>query len=227
MPEGAFIVLEGIDGAGTTTQVDRLAIALRERGVLTVTTREPSGGPVGTFLRRIMRGEVLADLPAAAMALLFAADRLDHLAGEVEPNLARGAVVLCDRYDLSTLTYQSATHPEGEHVAPWLRAINSRARRPDLTIVLDVPADIAEKRRAARGGAEELFERRELQAQLAGLYAQAERLLPGDRIVHVDGNRSPEEVAATVLEVTLAHLDGPGPLPSSRPKSWPLSDDDL
>lgn len=224
---GQLIVLEGIDGSGTTTQVDLLATALRKRGVLTVTTREPSGGPVGTFLRRIMRGEVLADLPAAAMALLFAADRLDHLGGEVEPDLARGAVVLCDRYDLSTLTYQSATHPEGERVAPWLRAINARARRPDLTIVLDVPAAVAEKRRAARGETAELFEKSELQRRLAWLYAQAERLLPGDRIVHVDGNRSPEKVAATVLEVTLAHLDAPGPLRSPRPNSWPLGDDDL
>lgn len=200
---GKFIVLEGIDGAGTTTQATQLVTALAHRGSPVVLTREPSVGPIGREIRSLLRG---GGLDPETMALLFAADRLDHLAREVAPALARGAVVVCDRYDLSTLTYQSATHPEGSAIVPWLRGINARARRPDLTIVLDVPAEVAEARRAERGGPEEIFERRDLQRRLAQLYAGAEELVPGDRVAHIDGSRSQEEVAAAVLEATLGCL---------------------
>lgn len=201
---GKFIVLEGIDGAGTTTQATQLVLTLLQRNVHAVRTREPSIGPVGRQIRSLLRGGEQVD--PETMALLFAADRLDHLAREVAPALARGAVVVCDRYDLSTLTYQSATHPEGSAIVPWLRGINARARRPDLTIVLDVPAEVAEARRAERGGPEEIFERRDLQRRLVQLYASAEELVPGDRVAHIDGSRSQEEVAAAVLEATLGCL---------------------
>jgi dTMP kinase len=202
MKPGKLIVLEGIDGAGTTTQQRFLDTALSYRGLDVEVTREPTFGPIGNLLRDVM-GRRMRAFGAEAMALLFAADRLDHLAREVEPALARGAVVICDRYDLSTLTYQAATHPDGEAIVPWLRAINSRARRPDLTIVVDVAPEVAAERRAARGGPAELFEQTELQARLARLYARAELLSPGDRIVHVNGDRSEQEVAADVLRVAL------------------------
>src|SRR6185503_20411145 len=107
---GALIVLEGVDGAGTTTQVRLLAERLRARGSRVHTTAEPSSGPIGKLLRRALSGRLTdGDAPDAArpswqtLALLFAADRLDHLAREVEPELAAGAIVLCDRYDHSTL----------------------------------------------------------------------------------------------------------------------------
>jgi dTMP kinase len=121
----------------------------------------------------------------ASLALLFAADRLDHVAREIEPALARGVCVISDRYDLSSLIYQSATAPVGDEVLPWIRALNLRARRPDLTLVLDISAEVAAERRKARGGEAELFEELELQRRLAGLYAQAERFVPGDALVHV------------------------------------------
>jgi dTMP kinase len=118
---------------------------------------------------------------------------------EIEPALAAGAAVVCDRYDLSSLAYQSATAPGGELVLPWLRALNQRARRPDVTLVFDVDPALAEARRARRGGPPELFERRELQRQLAGLYASAERLVPADRVEYVDANGSLAEVTASVV----------------------------
>ena len=203
---GKLIVIEGIDGAGTTTQATQLVLALLARNVHAVRTHEPSIGPAGGLIRSLLR--MGAQVDPEAMALLFAADRLDHLAREVEPALARGAVVVCDRYDLSTLTYQTATHPKGKAILPWLRAINSRARRPDLTIVVDVPAELAEQRRSARGQAAELFERRELQERLAGLYAESEVLSPGDRVVHIDGSRSQKDVAEVVLRYSLACIEG-------------------
>jgi dTMP kinase len=138
------------------------------------------------------------------MALLFAADRLDHLEAEVRPAIARGAMVISDRYDLSSLAYQSATAPPGdpgrrEEVTAWIRELNRPARRPDLTLVLDVRAEVAAQRRASRGGVRELYEGLELQARLAEAYAHAEKLVPGDRLVHIDGNQAVASVLATAL----------------------------
>jgi dTMP kinase len=106
--------------------------------------------------------------------------------------------VICDRYDLSSLAYQSATAPDGAAALPWLRMLNQRARRPDVTLVFDVDASIAEARRARRGGPPELFERRELQRRLAALYAKAEALIPGDHIVHLDAGGTLAEVEQNV-----------------------------
>src|SRR4051794_39709628 len=112
-PAGRFIVIEGLDGAGTTTQTERLATRLREEGHRVLTTREPSDGPVGMLLRQALTGRLTlpgahAPLADETLALLFAADRTDHLASRVEPALGRGEVVLCDRYVLSSLAYQGA-----------------------------------------------------------------------------------------------------------------------
>src|SRR4029078_3251661 len=110
MPGPLFIVLEGIDGSGTTTQLGRLGDHLTSRGRRAHTTREPSAGPVGRLLREILLGgHRLPDGAPAdrrAMALLFAADGRDHLRREIEPALAAGTDVVCDRYLLSSLAYQ-------------------------------------------------------------------------------------------------------------------------
>lgn len=192
---GKFIVLEGIDGSGTTTQGNLLALALAREGVRAIFTHEPSKGPFGQSLRQLLSGT--AEDPSRAwdcMALLFAADRLDHVAREIEPALGSGVTVVCDRYDLSSLAYQSATSPAGEAALPWLRALNARAPRPDLTLVLDIDPELAEQRRALRGGPAELYEKRELQRRLAEIYAAAENLVPGDRMAHVPADGSVEAV---------------------------------
>jgi dTMP kinase len=197
---GRFIVLEGIDGAGTTTQGEALVAAFERAGQRALFTHEPSRYPVGLLLRQLLVGTAGVERPDwDGMALLFAADRLQHVQLEIEPALAAGAAVVCDRYDLSSLAYQSATAPDGERALPWLRALNQRARRPDVTLVFDVDPALAEERRARRGGLPELFERRELQRRLAELYASAERLVPGDRVEYVDANGTLEEVTASVV----------------------------
>lgn len=218
MKQGCFFVVEGIDGSGTTTQAALLAEALRAREHEVVLTHEPTDRAVGTQIRAALQrrltlpsGEPVS-LPPASLALLFAADRLDHLANVVEPALARGAIVVSDRYLLSSLVYQSATDPTGPAALEWLRAINSRARTPDLTIVLDLPAAVGEARRRQRGGPEEIFEQRSLQERLATLYAQAERLVPGARVAHVPAEKSKEEVQAAVLEAVLGWLERGGSL---------------
>jgi len=202
---GWFIVIEGIDGCGSTTQVRRLATELRARGRTVVTTCEPTAGPVGALIRQALRrqlGDSSGDqrsLDWATLALLFAADRVDHNRTVIEPALAREQIVISDRYDLSSLAYQSATADSGSQALPWIRQLNSRARRPDLTVVLDVSAEVAGERRLRRGANTELFEVDELQRRLAAVYARAEELVPGDRVCHVRGEASETAILADVL----------------------------
>jgi len=209
---GRFIVLEGVDGAGTTTQTRLLAQALQARGVLVHTTAEPSAGPIGVLLRRALSGTLVeADEQAPSwttLALLFAADRLDHVQREIAPKLAAGVTVICDRYDHSTLAYQSVGGGGPEAIG-WLRELNRHAPRPDVCFVLDVPAEVAAARRQARKGKPEIFDSGALQRRLGAFYAQLERWFAGEAIVHVDGTQP----AATVTAAMAARLDALPPAP--------------
>jgi dTMP kinase len=204
MAEGKLIVLEGVDGAGTTTQCARLCAALQARTSVR-DTREPSIGPVGALLRQALTGRWVSPVAGATqpphwvtLALLFAADRQDHLEVEVLPLLAAGTSVVSDRYYHSSVAYQSLSAGAGSDAVGWIRELNRHARRPDLTIVLDVPAAVAEERRKLRGG-RELFDDAGLQRRLVDFYARLDSHFPGENIAHVAGDRSPDEVAAAVL----------------------------
>jgi dTMP kinase len=201
-----FIVLEGIDGAGTTTQTARLTAALRARNIPSLETRQPSDGPLGMLLRQMLKGRIVAAGGGAPdwrqLGLLFAADRLDHVQAELLPNLEGGRWVVCDRYDYSSIAYQSATavqsgSPAADAVA-WLRELNRHAPRPDLTIVLDVSPQVARVRRAARAGSPEIFDDDPFQAQLSAFYAQIDAHFAGDRIEHVDGDGDADSVFAAL-----------------------------
>lgn len=208
MNRGVFIVIEGVDGAGKSEQVKQLAERLNAAGRRVIITREPSGGPVGVSIRKVLKGS--ARLYWRAMALMFIADRADHLAREVEPALGRGAIVVCDRYDLSGLCYQSASAPDGEGEATiaWLLAAGAVFRRPDLTVLLELPVEAAASRRQARGGAPELYERDDFLVKVAAAYGCAERMFPGDNIIRVDGAGSPDEVAARVYAAVAPLIAG-------------------
>lgn len=208
---GVFVVVEGIDGSGSTTHTKLLGKALRQRGLKVVETCEPSPGPIGALIRQVLQRRLfVADATGprafawSTMALLFAADRMDHLDSTIVPALREGAVVLSDRYDLSSLAYQSVTAPNGEKVVPWIRELNAAALRPDLTVVIDVSVEVAEERRRARGGLEEMFESRELQTKLCAVYDQAEELVPADRLAHVNGVGAVSDVAADILHAVTA-----------------------
>jgi dTMP kinase len=210
MSNGRFIVLEGIDGAGTTTQCGLLAKRLRKEGVAVRTTREPSDGPVGTTIRQILAGRIVGAggrAPGwATMALLFAADRMDHVEAEIEPFLGQGGVIISDRYDASSLAYQSVSSGRGgEATVEWIRTLNKNARRPDVTIVLDVSAEVAVTRREARGDAAQLYEQNELQRALCVFYKDLQRHIPNDRVVVVDGTGN---VDATAEKVYAAYKTG-------------------
>ncbi len=201
---GKFVVLEGLDGAGTTTQAARLAEALRARGVHVRLTREPSDGPIGMMVRQVLTGRIVS--PAgrapgwATMALLFAADRMDHVESEIEPFLLAGGTVISDRYDASSLAYQSVVSGRGgSETVEWIRALNRHALRPDLTIGLDVLPDVAAARRQGRGEPVQLYEQNEVQRALAVFYKDLERHMRGDRVAVLRADGPVEEVHAQVL----------------------------
>ena len=205
---GHFIVLEGIDAGGTTTQCAALADVLRSRGYDVTVTCEPTGGAIGKQIRSWLA--VGADRPSAhALALLFAADRLEHIDREILPALARGEVVICDRYFWSSFAYQGL-----DCELSWLAAINEEALRPDLAIWLNVPLVKTLRRSAARlteGTPEECFDPPELQVRLhdaynsfANLPAQGFEALEG--LVEIDGDRSITAVTYLLLERCVSEL---------------------
>jgi dTMP kinase len=197
---GRFIVLEGLDGAGTTTQSRLLGERLRRLGRRAHVTAEPSGGPVGALLRQVLQRRINGGagdgFDPDALALLFAADRLDHLSAEVLPRLAAGEDVVSDRYTLSSLAYQSLTTGDGG----WVKTINGRARAPDLTIFLRVRAGLALGRRRGAGTTPELYEVDAFQRRVARSYERALAALRagGQRIEVLDGEAPVEAVAEAV-----------------------------
>ncbi len=199
---GLFIALEGIDGAGTTSQAQHLRGWLHARGREVHITRQPSDLPIGRLLRQALAGEppLGGGLHAQTMALLFAADRLDHVAREVRPQLQQGAVVISDRYVLSSIVYQSATAPADAGFAfeGWVRSLNRCAPAPDLTLLIDVDPEIAAKRRASRAGPQEIYETDDLQRELARRYRAARSDERVGRLVTIDGNGSLAQVSAAV-----------------------------
>lgn len=200
MNRGLFIVLEGIDGAGTTTQCRRLSERLgSEHPGLDVTiTAEPTTRPVGRMIRDVLKGRLTGTTPSGesspfdlrALALLFAADRLDHVVSEVEPLLAGGHVVLADRYVLSSLAYQGMDAPRD-----WVAGINRFAPRPDVTFFIDVPPEVAWQRIRSARSEQDLFETPDTLNRVAAAYREAIDLVDRDGLVELDGTLSETEVS--------------------------------
>lgn len=197
MSKPRFIVLEGIDGSGTTTQLGLLEKHLIARGRRVLATREPSQGPIGRLLREILLGgHRRADgspVDGLAMALLFAADRRDHLSREIEPALAAGFDVVSDRYLLSSLAYQ-AQEAERDWVATLARAV----RRPDLTLLLDLPIEVAAARRREAGRVDERYDADAIQTAVAVRYRE---LVAGDPLtLTLDARGAIDDVARAVAD---------------------------
>ena len=196
-----LIVLEGLDGAGTTTQARRLFHHLGARGAKAHLTREPSDGPIGRLIRELLTGRHAipdAAIRQSTFSLLFAADRLDHLQREVEPQLAAGAMVISDRWYHSSLAYQGTGADRD-----WITQLNARARCPDLTIFLQVRPEIAAQRRVAAGRVQELFEDLQTQVEVEAGYRAtiAELTTQGERIEVIDGELPPDAVFQEIVRL--------------------------
>jgi dTMP kinase len=209
---GRFLVLEGLDGAGTTTQSHRLAGWMREQGRRVHVTAEPSAGPIGALVRQVLtrrvKGAGEEGFDAGALALLFAADRLDHVAGEIGPRLADGWDVVSDRFTLSSLAYQTLTCGD----APWVEAINARALAPDATLFLAVGARTALRRRFAASATREIFEVPAFQSRVARAYQDGIRRLRacGQRVEVIEGEQPIEDVTVALQRVVGQLLARPG-----------------
>lgn len=156
--DGKLIVIEGIDGAGLSTQTAAVKEALEHEGYKVCKTKEPTDGPSGAVIRLALTHRI--SLTAHSFALLFAADRMDHLHYEIVPELEKGTTVICDRYFFSNIAYQGT-----ELDRAWIKELNRDCLLPDATFFLDVDPYVSEDRRSVRHRAE-YFEKRETLARI-------------------------------------------------------------
>lgn len=178
---GKFIVLEGLDGAGLSTQSVLLENHLKLRGLKTMLTKEPTNGLLGGIIKASLKGEWKTSYKS--LQLLFCADRAHHLENEIEPALLDGRIVISDRYLFSTLAYGYASNVNYK----WLRYINLNFRLPDLAILLDVTADTSLSRISGGRSNLELFEHKEKLSKVRQAYLHAAKEF---HIKVVDGNGS-------------------------------------
>ena len=199
MRAGRFITFEGGEGTGKSTQVRRLAERLRETGREAVLSREPGGSPGAEEIRRLLvTGEADRWTSTAETLLLYAA-RSDHLDRLIRPALARGAWVLCDRFADSTRAYQGAAGGVSPRLLTDLERDVLEQDRPDLTLVLDMPADAGLHRASGRGGHENRFESKALafHDRLREAFLEIAVAEP-ERCVVIDASAEPDAVAEAV-----------------------------
>ena len=197
---GKFIVFEGLDGAGTTTQAKLLSQYLEQENWPVIVTSEPTQGPMGLILRLLLSNRLtftsytpeMEILSNNSIALLFAADRLDHLRQTIVPKLEEGVIVICDRYFASSYAYQMGNNKKS---LKWLETINSKCIIPDLTIFLNTSLTVCEKRRTTNRWYQELYEKPEILKQVAQNYEYVmEQLDSKMDIKTIDGTPSEKVV---------------------------------
>ena len=190
--KGVFICIEGLDGCGKTTQA-KLLVEKLQKSHTAVYTAEPSGGKIGTFIRnRILYGEKRP--PTDVEALLFAADRIEHVENEIKPALALGQLVISDRYVYSSLAYQGAAGLSLE----WIEKVNEHALKPDLAVFIDVDPKTVMRRLKPR---KSVMENMETQQKVRDVYL---KFVAKGELARIDGDKPLSEVAdalsATVLK---------------------------
>ncbi len=216
---GKFIVVEGADGAGTTTQAKEITGWLTDKGHKVLQTFEPTGGAVGSVIRKMLTKEI-EPLNWKAMYYLFAADRLHHINEHIIPALIEGITVVCDRYYPSTLVYQSLSggtigskermdklYSEmfGFHLSSFDLEHQKRGcvtvLEPDVILLLDVDHNVLKARRDSRSDKEELFEESNFQKKVALMYRLWFEKYHANRHEKIDGGLDIDEVSKRCFEV--------------------------
>ncbi|MCB2088289.1 MAG: dTMP kinase [Sphingomonadaceae bacterium] len=210
MIRGKFIALEGGEGTGKSTQSRLLAAALKERGIDVVVTREPGGTPGAEAIRNLLLAPPGAGWGPRAEALLFAAARSDHVEKIILPALEAGKWVICDRFLDSSRAYQGGAGGVGDEAVLTLHGIGSKGLRPDLTLLVQVPAAKVAARLAERdgdisdaiGGRDASYH-----AEVAASFARFAEQEP-DHFAVIDGDSGPEEVHQHIMTALRPLLDG-------------------
>ena len=196
---GKFITFEGCDGSGKSTQIEYFKDYLTKRNIPFITTREPGGGKISEAIRSIILDGKNAEMTDECEALLYAAARAQHLKDTVEPALAQGKIVLCDRYYDSSFAYQAVARGLGEEFIEKINAFALTSYRPDATVFINLSARDAFQR---KHGADE-NDRLEQAGQAfhdkvyEGFLMQAKK--EPDRFVVVDGKQSKDEIFLSAL----------------------------
>lgn len=214
---GKFITFEGLDGTGKSTQMRKLAAALRAAGHKVIETREPGGTATGEKIRRILLDSGTAGLdPLAEMALMFAS-RAQHIAEVIEPGLVAGSVVLCDRFTDSTEAYQGSGRRLGSNAVLELHRVLCGNLQPDLTLLIDsnpqASVNRARRRNQRKSSAgqsdENRFEQetRPFFGRVREGFAAIAKREPG-RVVMVDARGTPAQTHAKILEIVSTKIAG-------------------
>lgn len=194
---GVFIVFEGIDGSGKSTHIKALAEELRSQGYSVLQTSEPSKDRIGNFIRRYAERND-SRLTPETEALLFAADRFEHVKTVIEPALRKGRIVISDRYLYSSLAYQGA----GGLEVDWIREMNRFAPKPDLGILLDILPEFSLQRVNRR---KTVFEDSDYLRKVRNIYL---KLVEKGELVRIDADKPRKAVLMEVLSLVQELLDG-------------------
>lgn len=200
-----FIVLEGLDGAGTTTQAAKLQEYFTKLKKDSFLTREPTDGPIGKLVRDVLAGRSMRyRLAEREMALLFAADRLEH-SRLIESKLLTGSHVVCDRYIFSSMAYQTL---DPSISAEWVTQINLGFAKPHLTLFLSVPVDECLRRIAERNESPSVYEKKDFLETISRNYRRLREYYRDHvgPLVVVEGTLPPDDVHSEIMSALDTHL---------------------
>ncbi len=201
MARGKFITFEGCDGSGKSTQLKLLSEYLTKNNIPHIFTREPGGGKISEAIREILLNGKNSEMTDECEALLYAASRVQHLHDRVEPALSEGKLVICDRYVDSSLAYQAYARGLGAEFVSKINAFALNNYRPDVTVFIDLTPEAAFLRKHGADENDRLeqagmaFHKRVYEGYKAVANAEP------DRVACVDGNQTPAEIFADVLQI--------------------------
>ncbi len=207
MRRGYFITFEGGEGAGKSTQIERLTETLRRAGHTVLATREPGGSPGAEAIRHVLLSGAAEALGPAMEAVLFAAARGDHVDSVIRPAVERGEIVLCDRFMDSSRVYQGVTGELDSSFMSALERVTVGDMIPDLTLILDLPVEAGMERAAARRGEDvaDRYEKEDLaiQERRRSAYLAIAEAEP-ERCIVIDASASPDAVAHAIARTVRA-----------------------
>ncbi|MFA5906720.1 MAG: dTMP kinase [Desulfobacula sp.] len=205
--KGKFIVFEGIDGSGKSTQIQIVSKRLQDMNLKVYTTFEPTDGPIGSLIRQMLSGKMKTD--QRTLASLFAADRMDHLVNEengIRKKVDEGALVVCDRYYFSSYAYH-AQYMDMEWVI-HANSLNAEILRPDLTVFIDVEPEKCLERITNNRSDFEMYEKIDIMKNVRKNYLKAfEHFKNHEKIAIIDGNNSMDRVSDSIFHEVMKTIN--------------------